>query len=373
MADSRLTLRHGGRSRPPVSVAWKIVAVYASGVLLFTPHQADGHRLQQVVANGNLGREQHSPGAAASSTCELEKPGGSGNGEPSIPVLTLSADTPTATLLCSGGDNTVVPSDDTKVCSAQTSTISTCAKGDDGTQVLLKQLLESTDSIKSTITPTKEPVGKHWTLSLKEFPLIDQAFVVGCQRNNQDTNSKCKVRVDVKARPSTVEDGNIVTCSYGKDSNLTPLQAELTKENNELALACGNHGTITPTTFTTHLCQDDTLKKCEKRYTEVLPLYSESWWTNTSKDGDPVKFKVPKEGFPTADQKFYIGCLPKKAEEGHSPSRDVPGKDAATTTPCKVLVTVKAASSPSAASSALLAAVFAAGVAVFPGLSVGSA
>ncbi|KEP61407.1 UNVERIFIED_CONTAM: SAG-related sequence protein SRS15A [Hammondia hammondi] len=84
-----------------------------------------------------------------------------------------------------------------------------------------------------------------------DLPFCDKSSFVGCDRGAdgkavEPNDSESKVNVIVQARPSSVDDKNIVTCAYGKDSNPQPLKVEMTTEKNTLTLHCGSKASIKP-------------------------------------------------------------------------------------------------------------------------------
>ncbi|CBZ55762.1 SRS domain-containing protein [Neospora caninum Liverpool] len=386
---ARMQQRRGGcRSK-----ARKLIAVCMGGVFLLCSR----HAVADQPGEGALSRTLEVPSGSATmdepaftgqeATCELT--GGSRGrvGSPTATGLTVSKENLTATLRCTGANNSVVPTDAKNVCVATVNdpTVAKCeSHSDDGSrrQTTLQSLLGTANEIQGKITgASSDSQGQIWTLNLQEsdLPLTDKAFFVGCVEQAGDRRAvkvECKVDVNVTARPSAVGENNLVTCAYGKNSNPAPLKVEMTTENNTLTLQCGSEGILHPTTYETRYCdpEEADLKKCnEKDYVGILPSFVESWWTNADAKTSAT-LTIPVTEFPESEQKFRVGCVPNttnsQGPDAATKARENDDSEAdATTSNCSVIVTVKSGSS---ASSTCQMVATVSGAAALLGLLVGS-
>ncbi|PFH33864.1 SAG-related sequence [Besnoitia besnoiti] len=153
-----------------------------------------------------------------------------------------------------------------------------------------------------------------------------------------------------RARAASVE-SNVVKCAYGQHSNPQPLQVELTHDNNAVMLECGSNHVLEPTNYSTNYCEDGTLTTCTKSFKEVLPNFTDSWWTEGSKPKESAKLTIPPREFPAADFKFYVGCKLDRANGStQRVSREKsPSQPEVGSLTCRVVVTIKAATSASVA------------------------
>nr|CCA30047.1 SRS domain-containing protein [Neospora caninum Liverpool]CEL71260.1 TPA: SRS domain-containing protein [Neospora caninum Liverpool] len=382
------------------SRARKLMAVCMGGVLLLSGGVVAGDYLREGTRQRNLqavSREatQTEPVFSGQvATCTLS-PGGDGasTGDDATSALTLSKDNLTATLKCSGKDYVAIPQKMTKVCAAtvQDPSVKNCKTDPQGTengnQVTLESLLGSTRSIewtKTEATPNQN-TGEEWTLELQEadLPLSDKAFFVGCDKNEAHqllslegkAAVDCKVDVNVKARPSSVTDNNVVICAYGKDSNPEPLKVEMTTEKNTLTVQCGSEGSLNPESYATQYCDlQGELENCTlKMFEDILPTFATSWWSKAD-DGNSAILTIPAAEFPESEHQFRLGCVPKTADSEQPDTAAKGGEKgesqtAATTSNCDVIVTVRSGSSASS-SGQLVSAI--AGAAAMTGLLVGS-
>ncbi|PFH37035.1 SAG-related sequence [Besnoitia besnoiti] len=270
--------------------------------------------------------------------------------------------------------STAVPENDDEACVVEPdANVSTCENDRKST---LQHLLQAKRNITwvGAKGPTDEHQGKARTLELTEddLPFTDKSFFVGCKsaatgqlKSAPAAAKTCRIDVSVLARSSKVEE-NVVTYAYGAESNPRPLEVELTSRNNTVVVACGADGSIAPPSYNTHYC-DDTLQSCDKSYTDIFPKFDSTWWSGEAgKDDAPVKLTIQKESFPVEDQRFYVGCSPKKNGDGSSGgSRADAGPEtqapAASPTRCKVMFTVRAAAASSSVSSIVGDVVAAAG------------
>nr|CCA30108.1 SRS domain-containing protein [Neospora caninum Liverpool]CEL71354.1 TPA: SRS domain-containing protein [Neospora caninum Liverpool] len=391
---ARMEQRRGGfKSR-----ARKLMALCMGGVLLVSSGKVAAEYLREGTLQRNLDPQpeaetQSEPVFSGQvATCTLPAKGvGARNGDDATGALTLSKDNLTVTLKCSGQNNEAVPKGMKKVCSAgEGQTVAKCkANGAEeteaGKQITLPALLGSTSSIEWKKKTTQDQnSGEEWTLELQEtdLPLVDKAFFVGCDekstigpsKSGPNSASECKVDVNVKARPSSAADNNVVTCAYGKDSNPEPLKVEMTTDKNTLTIQCGSEGSLNPETYATQYCDPEgevgscTLKKFE----DILPTFATSWWSKAD-DSRSATLTIPQTDFPESEKQFLVGCIPKGSSANSLDGKDSkPGaaQAAATTTSnCNVIVTVRSGSS--ASSSGQLVATIA-GAAALAGLLVDS-
>ncbi|PFH33861.1 SAG-related sequence [Besnoitia besnoiti] len=344
--------REPGRRRSIFqSRARKVLAVCIGGVLLLCNEHAGAHGVQEVLQHGGL---EDNNGMAASQhvhTCDASKQ----VSENMAKSVTLSKDTPSVTLNCTGNGNKFVPNSNDKGCAYnEGAKVKSCNDNKsipDG-QVVLTELLGAPSPVEWKTASVDAQQGEAKTLQLDEsqLPLSDTTFFVGCQ--NGGNESKCKLDVTVQARASSVE-SNVAKCAYGQHSNPQPLLVELTPQNNTLTLECGKDHPIEPTNHTTYYCEDEKMKACTKTFKDILPNFVASWWSKTDETNNHVKLEIPATEFPSADQQFYIGCSPNPGESVEAKavlaaSKPEDQQSSTGSSLCKVQVTVKAASSASA-------------------------
>nr|CCA30058.1 SRS domain-containing protein [Neospora caninum Liverpool]CEL71271.1 TPA: SRS domain-containing protein [Neospora caninum Liverpool] len=347
------------------STARKLMAVCLGGVLLFS----NGGAVSGEPVEGLLRRELspdssdaqgESGTAGVVATCTA---GGSGGAvTPPATTLTLSSSTLVATLKCVGASMKALPTDPATVCVAEATAgkelnSSNCSTGDTslGNPVKLQGLLGARDAVqwKAISSSEHENQGESRILELSQasLPRTDKKFMVGCQ-NGGDTKKQCQVTVNVNAMPSSVDDKNLVTCAYGKDSNPKPVEVELSEDKNTLTIDCGEDASMQPAEYTSQYCspEGDTFEDCSKgNYSDILPTFASTWWTNTE-NKTQATLTIPKTDFPPADQHLLLGCVPKTQNADQSTSEENLTESVSGTSACRLLVTVKAASSASAAS-----------------------
>ncbi|PFH35624.1 SAG-related sequence [Besnoitia besnoiti] len=373
----RTEWRRGGLK----SKACKLLAVCVGGVLVLRSGQVGAHESQEGLLRRTLQDEKGSQTLLNAAACKLDESVG-----PPKPIeLTLSTDQLTASLVCSGSNVAAVPENLEKVCQEQPSgkiqeSKDECRVGPSsmGRPVPLAEIL-APDSRASwnKINTAEEQQNETWTLKLQKenLPLRDKTFYVGCQKKNGDNNSMCKLPIHILARASSAEN-NVVTCAYGAQSNEAPVKVEMTQEQNSLTLLCGKEGSIEPSEYTTKYCETDGLKECTKPYSEILPKFSEAWWTTVEGKDNSAKLAIPSTDFPTEDKSFYLGCTP--AETNNAESQEELGVAAAAEasgakkTTCKVLVSVKAPGSSLSSGPGVGMAAAASGAAVLTGLIAGA-
>ncbi|KFG43436.1 SAG-related sequence protein SRS15A [Toxoplasma gondii FOU] len=321
-------------------------------------------------------------------TCTLSgAANGRRGGSDSNNTLTLSKDHLTATMKCSGENNAVVPGKETNVCSVtgDTDKVADCKEtvsGSNGKQTTLRYLLGAARDIEWKKITGSEDEGETRTLTLQEsdLPLSDKVFFVGCDQKSppsppeSKTLSECKVIVNVKARTSSVDVNNVVTCAYGQNSNPEPLKVEMTTEKNSVTLRCGSEGSLNPPAYTTKYCdpQESASSCTQKDVADILPTTAESWWTKDT-ETNSVTLTIPVPDFSQSEQQFRLQCI-HKASIQESSGAKVEGSNDVSQTPantstCNVIVTVKAGSSASSAGQ-MVATV--SGAAALAGFLVGS-
>ncbi|CBZ49970.1 srs domain-containing protein [Neospora caninum Liverpool] len=361
------------------------MAVCLGGVLLISGREVfgsgqSGGSLRRNLASQAAGPQTQTDVTTGVATCNVTS---GGVGAPATATLTFSQGSLTGTLQCLGETNKAVPENLQTVCDGYTATAtlleadtSSCQIGSHklGNKVTLGSILGTTPEVKWTRIGEEEHNSQVWRLQLAEtdLPLADKTFFVGCQKG-ASTDPSCKVTVNVNARPSAVDDTNVVTCAYGKDSNQKAVEVEMSQDKNTLTIDCGKDGSMQPAEFTSQYCspEGDTLEECSKaNYSDILPTFETSWWTEAENDSSPAVLTIPKADFPGEDQRLLLGCAPKttaaqNATKGSSQSESVK-------TSCRVVVTVKAASSASSASFTSQTVAATAGATVLPALLAGS-
>nr|CCA30008.1 SRS domain-containing protein [Neospora caninum Liverpool]CEL71221.1 TPA: SRS domain-containing protein [Neospora caninum Liverpool] len=383
--DKTLQRRRGPK---PMDRTW--MAACMGGILLFCSGEIVAAQLSEGIQHRRLSTTFTTvppvfQGTVA--TCTLTEAAAAAS-TPVATSLTLSQQSLTATLVCTGTKIAKVPASTEHVCDprqkAQSGNCQFDGSQPDGNEVKLKNLLGANRDVHWTQRDEKAvATTQTWMLQLEEadLPLSDKSFLVGCQdatgpARSSGTKKACKVPVNVEARPSAVGENNLVTCAYGKNSNPAPLKVEMTTENNTLTLQCGSEGILHPTTYETRYCdpEEADLKKCnEKDYVGILPSFVESWWTNADAKTSAT-LTIPVTEFPESEQKFRVGCVPNttnsqdpdaapKARKNDDSEAD------ATMSNCSVVVTVKSGSS---ASSTCQMGATVSGSAALLGLLVGS-
>ncbi|CBZ49957.1 srs domain-containing protein [Neospora caninum Liverpool] len=370
------------------SKARKLIAVCMGGVLLFSgggtvsaePVEA---LLRRSLTSGATGTQGESGAAEAVATCPLNDADSPSRGEA---TLTISKSSLTATIECQGESPTFVPTELTSVCDGQANDANRVSESDTckigahavGKKVTLQELLGASHPITWEMQQASDDSGQATTRTLQlaetDLPRTDKQFIVGCQKSGPGATPSCKVTVKVNARPSSVDDNNVVTCAHGKDSNKTTVEVEMSENKNTLTIDCGSDGSMQPEDYTSQYCspQADNLDGCTKNnYSDILPTFASSWWTNTE-NKTQATLTIPKTDFPPADQRLLLGCVPKTQNANKPTKEESLTESVSETLACRVLVTVKASSSTSSASFTPHVIAATSGAALFPGLLSGS-
>ncbi|CBZ49958.1 srs domain-containing protein [Neospora caninum Liverpool] len=379
---SRMEHRCGGiRSK-----ARKLMAVCMGGVLLFSGGGAVSAESVEGLLRRNLVSSPRDTDAGTETvgnvaTCTK------GKGQDLVAAtgspLTLSQGTLSATVQCHGESYTFVPAEEAHVCDGQAVDSSgatqaePCKMGNDnmGNPVTLQHLLGTSNTVQWTnVAPSKnQNQGEQRSLTLTEtdLPRTDKSFMVGCK---QDSNSPCKVTVNVNARPSSVDDKNVVTCAYGKDSNPKPVEVEMSEDKNTLTIDCGTNASMYPQDYTSHYCapESESKEQCiKKNYSDVLGTFDSSWWS-TQQNGISATLTIPKTDFPPEDQSLLVACVPESLSTENTKKANSIPHSVTGITACRVLVTVKKANSASTASPSPHAIATASGAALLAGFLAGS-
>ncbi|RQX67563.1 SAG-related sequence SRS16B [Toxoplasma gondii CAST] len=377
------------------SKARKLMALCMGGILLLSSGQGLADRLHEGLQSRSL----RSPAGVSSqinvtgtdAKCEFSTPTSDSTTADSKQSLTLSEGSLTATLECTGKEGgtiaSIPPALAENVCVTRLKGIGTkCNFGESGdatesVEAPLNDVLGTTSVVQWTENTTEQKVTqlKSWTLKLneKDLPISDKTFAVGCTYTGKSSSNStaCKLTVNVKARASSVAD-NVVTCSYGADSNSEDLKVDMTTARNTVTIDCGSEGTLNPTADSAQYCnpQNKDLQDCKQKFVDILPNFVTSWWTKPT-SGNASILTIPAADFPASEQQFRLGCVPNTASQsGQQATRDdnqnqVQSQTSALTT-CSVLVTVKAASSASYASPSLQMLTAVSGAAVVLGFVV---
>nr|CCA30050.1 SRS domain-containing protein [Neospora caninum Liverpool]CEL71263.1 TPA: SRS domain-containing protein [Neospora caninum Liverpool] len=265
---------------------------------------------------------------------------------------TLSESSNAITIQCPKTEFDFIPEDPNHVCTSREdeTTLKTCEKSQNGKTSLIEGFLEhasATDPPAWTMTDgdTKD---NSLTIPPNSFPLIDKSFFAGCLKK-ETNNDECVVKVSVKARTSSVNDG-VLTCAYGKESNSSVPEVTLNSENNSLTIQCGSEGHMEPTqqSLTAYHCAGSNTTDCKKvNLTEIMPTFTSSWWTTDEQSSRAPKLVIPEDGFPAQEEAIVLGCN----QNNNVASRDeeVDGTTAATLPTCRVKVTLSAQTSGSQA------------------------
>ncbi|CBZ49960.1 srs domain-containing protein [Neospora caninum Liverpool] len=367
------------------STARKLMGIYLGGALLFSgggsvaAEPVEG-LLRRNLSSGATGTQGESGAAeAVVATCTAA----SGDAvTPTATTLTLSSRTLVATLKCVGQSMKALPTDMATVCVEEAAAgkeleSSNCSIGGTnmGDPVKLQELLGTNDPVqwKAISSSDGKNQGESRMLELSEasLPRTDKSFMVGCQKS---TKSPCKVTVNVNARPSSVDDKNVVTCAYGKDSNPKPVEVEMSEDKNTLTIDCGTNASMYPQDYTSHYCapESESKEQCiKKNYSDVLGSFTSTWWS-ADQDGTSATLTIPQTDFPPEDQSLLLACFPKYLSDKESRHTDSVPHSVTGITACRVLVTVKKANSASTASPSPYTVATASGAALLAGLLVGS-
>ncbi|PFH31456.1 SAG-related sequence [Besnoitia besnoiti] len=291
-------------------------------------------------------RQTVEPGEKSVSTCKGTS--STNDAEPSPASLTFSSTSLTGALRCSGSKNKVVPAEKANVCTERAKSVADCKNGKPPEkQTAIGDLLGLGTKIEAEHKAI-EPDIQEWRLTLdkSQLPLADKAFFIGCQYDDNDSQSKCNLAVTVQARLSAVE-GNTITCAYGKNSNSAgPLNVELTEEKNSVTVKCGTAGSFRPENHDQFcLPSSPYLEKCTRKMKEILPKFEASWWDIG--DDKTSTLTIPRTAFPAEEQQFLVGCVyvdvSKKQEVAHQVEQEEEEQkgpeEESSTTSCGVLVT----------------------------------
>ncbi|EPR58094.1 SAG-related sequence SRS16B [Toxoplasma gondii TgCatPRC2] len=378
----------------------KLMAVCIGGILLLSSGQglADSlhEGLQSLSLKSQVGVSSKVDVTGTHAKCEFSTAGAGSSTAVSKQSLTLSKGSLTATLECTAKDGGTISSIPNplagNVCvTKQKQSETPCNFGENGgaaasVQVPLKDVLGTTSAVQwmNTTAEQKAIQSQKWTLKLNEedLPISDKTFDVGCTYTTTGKAAAnpavCQLTVNVKARASSVADENVVTCSYGAESNSEALKVDMTTTRNTVTIDCGSEGTLNPAADSAQYCnpQNKDLDDCKKKFVDILPNFVISWW-KTPTPGNASILTIPAADFPESEQQFRLGCVPNKAPQSDSQDTrvdnqsQVQSRTSAPTT-CSVLVTVKAASSASYASPSLQTLIAVSGAAVVSGFVVAS-
>ncbi|PFH36179.1 SAG-related sequence [Besnoitia besnoiti] len=339
----------------------KLLAICGGCALLLCSAQVASSTLSEGVRSRRLADKTAAPPTVLDgvATCQLGPK--SKKDQQETASITLSGEKLKATLKCNGRGSTFIPTEDGNVCVNSDASVITCANEKvPSNQVLLKNLLRASSDIKVAKNSTGDNTnGWEWTLELEksQLPRSDTTFFVGCKASGDVPESTCKLDIHVEARESSVQNG-VVFCSYGAASNgEEPLTVDMTQENNKLTIDCGDEGSLKPAGFNNFCTSDDKdLETCSKQFVEMFPNFQKSWWQTTDAEGSPATLTIPPSDFPSEEKQFLLGCAPTKKVPQGTGGRAADGQPvsgAGNPSTCKVLVTVKAASSSASAMSAL--------------------
>ncbi|KEP61476.1 UNVERIFIED_CONTAM: SAG-related sequence SRS36E [Hammondia hammondi] len=109
-------------------------------------------------------------------------------------------------------------------------------------------------------------------------------------------------------------------------------------------------------------CTDTNIENCKTvvNLTEVMPSFTESWWTENDKNGKAPKLVIPQGGFPAQEETIVLGCN-VRSEVSLRVQNEEPNTTATLPT-CRVKVTLTAQAAASHAPTlsflGLLAVVF---------------
>ncbi|PFH36097.1 SAG-related sequence [Besnoitia besnoiti] len=259
---------------------------------------------------------------------------------------TLSKDTNILSVNCSGGLQFAPTGDKhTMVCSAEAGDLKQC-------NVEIVELLAGTpNDVKWKACDTQERNGKPscqtLTIPQDNLPFVDQKFAVGCT-GEDSTKKVCKVDVTLKAIASATN-GQTVTCAYGAGSNESRQVVTLNPSKNSFTLVCGDKGTVLPTNYDTKFCSSDpagTSTTCDGDYQSILPGFENGWWKKDDPD-TPKSFtlSIPVDKFPKEQAKMVVACQQTTPKSSSKIAKD----EIATSSVCRVDVTIEASAFAAAA------------------------
>ncbi|PFH35267.1 SAG-related sequence [Besnoitia besnoiti] len=260
----------------------------------------------------------------------------------------LSESTNTVVVECAKGFE-FVPSDTGKVCTeTEAHSLEDCEpqKRNPAAVSLISDFVTATPTPPVTLGWTRNNEKHSLTIPEANFPLVDRKFFVGCRPSEKDES--CVVKISMSARKTLLKE-NVLTCSYGAESNQPVPKTTLDSTNNSLTVVCGTYGTmpLTAGVPTIYLCKDPETDVCTtvEDVTEVFPGFSKAWWTKQDGQENAAKLTIPKDGFPVEPKTIMFGC---SLQVQPPPQKDAPkedGLDATVLPTCKVKVTVAASAS----------------------------
>ncbi|PFH35266.1 SAG-related sequence [Besnoitia besnoiti] len=250
--------------------------------------------------------------AGATTSCVCEVPAPEGVTEKFTSTATLSETANVVSLDCAQSFS-FVPSNVEKVC-ATTSDVSLKACKEDGKKRALvsspiSDFMTETPTLTSSVKWVHTDTRSSLAFPVTNFPFTDKSFIVGCIKS-EDADS-CILKVAVRARKSLLKE-NVLTCSYGAESNQPVPKTTLDSTNNSLTVVCGTDGTmpLTAGVPTIYLCKDPETDVCTtvEDVTEVFPGFSKAWWTKQDGQENAAKLTIPKDGFPVEPKTVMFGC-----------------------------------------------------------------
>ncbi|PFH38488.1 SAG-related sequence SRS29C [Besnoitia besnoiti] len=202
------------------------------------------------------------------------------------------------TLVCA--DGTPVPSNlvtagNRQVCAGRLSAAD-CQKG---AAPLAKFVYGAQDD---WFTGTDSRTGVTITIPDKYFPVAGEEFSIGCKGIYT-----CMLTVFLQLRSPRYEIQE-AGCSYNANKRLP--QIVMNQDKNVLTVMCRPDGEMFPPDYKDKHCTETPFGPClERRYSEVLPRYNETWWSGDPSSMEGASLTIPKDSFPKTTQHFTVVCI----------------------------------------------------------------
>ncbi|CBZ50664.1 srs domain-containing protein [Neospora caninum Liverpool] len=317
-----------------------VVSDYLCFVLVVAVLHAEALRQYETLSI-SVGEERESPCTVSNGVALCDCSTGTSASATKL-TARLSTTVNTIQLTCANADVGMPdPMESDMVCPVDSPDLSQCKPAGRALQAHkaanqafpITQLLNG--ATDASLTWQQQKLKKIYALEIPPnlFPLTDQQFGVGCGKKG--TNTSCKVKVTVAAKPSASVN-QIVSCAYGADSNTgTALQSvTISPTHPSVTLDCGSAGVVQPEDHTTEHCPAGApvQHKCDQPYTSIFKDFQPSWWSGDTETSHKATLTVPNDKFPVDEQKFVVGCKSQETING--------GESTAGSTVCSVEVTV---------------------------------
>lgn len=111
--------------------------------------------------------------------------------------------------------------------------------------------------------------------------------------------------IDAKS-PQT--NSQVAECAYESNVRLTPIK--ITPKKNSATIVCGPDGKVFPVDYKKEYCTGEPPNPCGARqYSDVLPGYTNSWWSGDPSSVTGATLTVPHDHFPRTAQTVKVACV----------------------------------------------------------------